>query len=164
MKKCSLVITVLFLLALLITGCGHVTPVPTPTQEPVSTGTLQPTTRIDAQQYLSEALDIIQNNALNSKKVDWEETRLAAFTLVKDARIPAQTYDTIRYVLEQLGDHHSAFVTPDVAKQMKNSTIENFPQPKGKLLDNKIGYVAVFEFNAQAADQVNKYADEIQSL
>jgi len=42
--------------------------------------------------------------------------------------------------------------------------IYNYPRPTGKLLENKIGYIAVFEFNAQAEDEMNKYADEIQNL
>ncbi|HKY54481.1 MAG TPA: S41 family peptidase, partial [Anaerolineales bacterium] len=62
------------------------------------------------------------------------------------------------------GDNHSALVTPDLANQMNSSTIENYPRPQSKLLQNKIGYVAVAEFNAQAEDQVNKYADQIQSM
>jgi carboxyl-terminal processing protease len=163
MKKLPQVIRTI-LLALFITACVPVTPALTPTQAPASTITPSPTPLLDPQQYLSEALDIIQSNALNSKKADWTQVRATAFTFEKDARAPADTYDTITYVLQQLGDHHSSFMTPDVANQMNNSTIYNYPQPKGKLIENKIGYVAVFEFNAQAEEQENKYADEIQNI
>jgi C-terminal processing protease CtpA/Prc len=162
MKKLPEVIGAILLLALFMTACVRVTPAPT--QAPASTFEPLPTPLLDAQQYLSEALDIIQSNALNSKKVDWVQVRATAFTFEKDAKVPADTHDTINYVLEQLDDHHSSFMTPDVANQMNNSTIYNYPRPKGKLIKDKIGYVAVFEFNAQVEDQENKYADTIQSI
>jgi carboxyl-terminal processing protease len=155
-----------WLIVLLTTACGPVTAVPTwtLTPEPLPTLVATSTHSLNAQQYLAEALDIIQKNALNSEKVDWVKVRSTAFNLEKEANIPSQTYDTIRYVLEQLNDHHSAFVTPDAAKQMQNSTTEAYPAPKGKILENKIGYIAVFDFGAQAEDEMNKYADEVQTI
>lgn len=162
MKKLPRVIRVIFLLAFFITACGPVTPAPT--QAPASTIAPLPTPLSDAQQYLSDALDIIQNNALNTDKVNWPKVRTIAFMFENNAKTPADTYDSIRFALQQLGDHHSSFMTPDAANQMNNSTIYNYPQPQGKLLENKIGYVAVFEFNAQLEDEANKYADKIQSI
>jgi C-terminal processing protease CtpA/Prc len=155
-----------WLIAFVITACGPVTAVPTLTVMPgtVPNLVITPTQKIDAQQYLSEALDIIEKNALNSEKLDWVKVRSTAFDLEKESNIPSQTYDTIRYVLEQLNDHHSIFVTPDAAKEIQNSTTAAFPAPKGKILENKIGYVALAEFNAQAKEEMNKYADEIQSI
>jgi carboxyl-terminal processing protease len=164
MKKSPQVISVTFLSVLFIAACGPVTPVSTPRQAPTTTSAPLPTPLSDAGQYLSDALDIIQNNALNSDKVDWPKVRSIAFMYENNARTPADTYDSIRFVLEQLGDHHSAFVTPDIVNQDKNSTIYNYPRPTGKLIENKIGYVAVFEFNAQAEDEMNKHADEIQTI
>ncbi|HEU0296288.1 MAG TPA: S41 family peptidase [Anaerolineales bacterium] len=164
MKKSPDVFRVIFLLVLFIAACAPVTPAPTPTQKPLPTITLAPTPLSDAQRYLSDALDIIQNNALNSDKVDWSKVRAIAVTFENNAKTPADTYDSIRFALEQLGDHHSFFVTPDIVNQDKNSTVENYPAPNGKLIENKIGSVAVFGFNAQAEDEVNKYADHIQNI
>ena len=165
MKKSLQTFLTIILFALLLTACAPATPIPTPNQVPLpTTRAPAPTSTANAQQYLLNALDIIQKNALHSKKVDWEKTRAAAFSFEKDAKFPAQTYDTIRYVLQQLGDQHSALMTPDLVNQMNNSTTENYSQPQSKLLHNKIGYIAVFDFNAQAEDQINKYADQIQSM
>jgi C-terminal processing protease CtpA/Prc len=150
-------------LALFITACGPVTPVPTAAQTVAPTAAT-PTALTDAQQYLSEALDIIQNNALNSSKVDWSTTRPAAFDWEKDAQTPSDTYDTIQWVLQKLGDHHSFFLTPEDANQMTNSTTEDYPAPKGNLIENKIGYVAVYQFSAQSEEEMNKYANQVQSL
>ena len=164
MKKSPQVFRTTLLLALFLASCGPVMPVPTPTQAPTPTVAPSPMPLSDAQRYLSEALDIIQNNALNRDKVDWPKVRTLAFMYENNAKTPADTYDSIRFVLEQLSDHHSFFVTPDIVIQDNNSTIYNYPRPTGKLLENKIGYIAVFEFNAQAEDEMNKYADEIQNL
>jgi len=163
MKKSPQIIRATMSLVFFLTACGPVTPAPTPIEVP-STLAPSPASLSDAQQYLSDALDIIQKNALKSRNVDWVQVRAMASKLTKDAKTPADTYDTIRYVLRQLEDHHSFLMTPDDANQMNNSTVEDYPAPEGKLLENKIGYVAVFQFGAGEEDQVNKYADEIQSI
>ena len=172
MKKSLPTFHGIILLVLFLTACTPATPISTPTEAspstltPSPTPTLapSPTSIVDAQQYLSDALDIIQKHALHSKKVDWEKTRAAALLSENGAKFPAQTYDTIRDVLLQLGDQHSALMTPDLVNQMNNSTTENYSRPQSKLLHNRIGFIAVFDFNAQAEDQVNKYANQIQSM
>ena len=168
MKELTKAISIILLLVFLITSCAAAQQALTPTPAPTSTRTPtvlpSPTKLLDVQQYLSEALDIIQNNALNSDKVDWPKVRDIAFMYEKNAKTPADTYDSISFVLEQLGDNHSFLVTPEIVNQDKNSTIYNYPRPTGKLLEAKIGYVALFEFNAQAEDEMNKHADEIQNI
>lgn len=171
MKKSLKTIRAIVLLALLITACAPATPVPTPTQVPptlVLSATPAfaplPTLVSDVQQYLSDALDIIQNNALNSNKVDWPKVRQIAFMFENNARTLADTYDSISFVLRQLGDHHSFLVTPEEANQTNNSTVEDYLAPMGKLIENKIGYIAVFGFNSPTATEANKYADKIQSI
>jgi len=167
LKKSNRRICTILFSVLLITSCTPVVlaPIPTPTNPPTPTTEILPTQSIDAQQYLSDAIDIIQKNALNSKKVDWEKTRKTALELEKEAKTPKDTYDTIAYyVLKQLGDHHSSFMTPEDANRLDNSTVEDYLQPKGKLIKDRIGYVAVFAFGAQSEAEMNKYADEIQNI
>ena len=170
MKELTKVISIILLLAFLITSCVPVPQAATPTLAPASTParTLpvvpSPMELSTAQQYLSEALNIIQDNALNSDKVDWPKVRDVAFMYENNAKTPADTYDSIRFALEQLGDHHSFLVTPEIANESNNSSVEDYPAPIGRLLENKIGYIAVFEFNAQAKEEVNKYADQIQNM
>jgi hypothetical protein len=170
MKELMKIISIILLLAFLITSCVPATKAETPTVAPTSaparTSTVvpSPTQLLDVQQYLSEALDIIQNNALNRDKVDWPKVRDIAFMYENNAKTPADTYDSISFVLEKLGDNHSFFVTPDIANQSNNSTVEHYPVPIGRLLENKIGYIAVFEFNAIIEEEMNKYADNLQSI
>jgi carboxyl-terminal processing protease len=166
MKQSKTLLWVSFFLMFLTPACAPVTPGSTPTAIPTTTVVSLPTVTEtqQAQQYLSDALEIIQKNALNSKKVDWEKVRSTAFDLEKEAKAPQDTYDTISYVLQQLQDHHSFFLTPDAANQMDNSTVEDYLQPKGLLIKNRIGDIAVFAFDAQSEKEVNKYADEIQNI
>ena len=164
MERSPQIIHAILLLVLFLTACGPVTPVPTPTQVPPPTLAPSPTSLSEAQRYLWEAIDIIQKNALRSKNVDWVQVRATALTAEKFAKTPADTYDTISYVLRQLGDHHSFFMTPDQTNQLNNSTVEDYPAPKGKLFEGKIGYVAVFAFGAQSEEEINKYADKIQAI
>ena len=164
MKKSLRMIHVMSSLVLLLTACGPVTPAPTPTPLSTATPAPSPISLSDPQRYLSDALDIIQKNALNRNKVDWVKIRAVALSLEKDAKTPADTYDTIISVLQLLRDHHSFFMTPEKAKQMNDSTAEDYPAPQGKLLENRIGYVAVFGFLAQKPDEMNKYANKIQNI
>lgn len=136
----------------------------TPTPVPTLTLTSSPAPLTEAQHYLSDALDIIQENALNSSKVDWTNIRPKVLKLAKDAKSPVDTYNIIKYILGSLGDRHSHFLTPEVAENMNDSTTADYIAPKGKLIEGKLGYVAVFGFGAQKKDEMNKYADEIQNI
>ncbi|MFT3893051.1 MAG: S41 family peptidase [Anaerolineales bacterium] len=147
-------------LAIFIPSCVPSTPTATPTQKILPS----PAPFVEAQQYLSDALDIIQKNALNSRTVDWEQVRATVFSREKDAKISSETYDSIDYVIQQLNDYHSAFIPPDAANQMNSSTVEEYPAPEGKIIENKIGYIAVFSFNAQNENEINKYAESIQKI
>jgi carboxyl-terminal processing protease len=166
MKKSNRRICTILFSVLLITSCTPVVlaPIPTPTNPPTPTTEILPTQAIGAQHYLSDAIDIIQKNALNSKKVDWEKTRETAFELEKEAKTPEDTYDTIAYyLLKQLGDHHSFFMTPEDANRLDNSTVEDYLQPRERLIKDRIGYIAVFAFGAPSEEAGNKYADKIQA-
>jgi carboxyl-terminal processing protease len=136
----------------------------TSTLVPTSTVTPSPIPLTEAQQYLSHALDIIQENALNSTKVDWDKVRATALMAAKDAKSPADTYKTIEYVLGELGDHHSFFMTPDAAADLNNSTTTDYMAPSGKLLEGRLGYVLLFGFRAQKEEEMNKYADQLQNI
>jgi C-terminal processing protease CtpA/Prc len=155
-------------LILWITACAPVPPAPTST--PISTKSSTPTIAItptqltDAQLYLFDAIDLIQNNALNRDQVDWRHIREVAARSAKGARTPAETYNMIKFILSKLNDHHSHFLTPDEANQWDNSTVEDSPAPDGKLLEKRIGYIAVYTFEPIAEDQVNQYADNIQKI
>lgn len=84
---------------------------PTP---PLATGT--PTGASPAAlAYLTDALDLIQQHALNRDKVDWPAVRAQVLGPELTAQTTADTYPAIEYVLQQLHDNHSSLVRPDQA-------------------------------------------------
>jgi len=89
------------------------TPALPPTLAPAPATATPVSTSQAAAAYLHDALDYIAQHSVMRDGVDWEQLRDDATTLSQDARKTADTYPAIRFVLRHLGDHHSAFFTPD---------------------------------------------------
>lgn len=179
MRKILVLLTVV---GLLVTGCAS-TPAPIPTSPPlIETSTIAARTptltftatplpsatatpelhiSADASTYLEEALDIMQNKSLHRASIDWEMLRESAFKIAEHAQTPADTYDAIRYALGELGDHHSHFLTPEHFTQQQQLTMNDIPQPRAKLLLDKLGFVAIGGFAGRDGD---KYATAVQQL
>jgi carboxyl-terminal processing protease len=64
--------------------------------------------------YLTDAIDLIRENAFYAGRVDWPAVRAEA-RRAGASPSRARTYDTIRWVLSRLGDHHSFLRTPEQA-------------------------------------------------
>jgi carboxyl-terminal processing protease len=169
MKKILLGVAGLVLVSLLITSCGGAAPSiatsappipPTSTRtaptasltftatvvpSPTSTPELLPISS-EAAIYLNEALDIIENNSLHRESIDWDKLRQGTFEVARYAQTPADTYGAIRFALSQLGDQHSSFYTPDEMAELSTTTASDNPPPRGKLLLEKIGFIAIEGF------------------
>lgn len=81
----------------------------------------QTTSAQNAQDYLREALDYIQENSIMVSSIDWVTLRKEAIELAQDAQTTADTYPAIRYALQNLGDNHSRLIEPDQVKRVKQS-------------------------------------------
>jgi len=69
--------------------------------------------KTDPAAYLDRALDEMQARALKRSNVDWPRVRAEAVARAKNAAVPVDTYDAIRFALASLHDHHSALrLTP----------------------------------------------------
>jgi hypothetical protein len=64
-----------------------------------------------ARAYLEEALNYMQQNALNKKSINWPVLREETIGRAKDAKATSDTYPAIVYALTQLGERHSNFQT-----------------------------------------------------
>jgi carboxyl-terminal processing protease len=80
-------------------------PAPTSTRPPATISTV-------ALAYLTEALNYIQENSIMRDRIDWPKIRSMALEFSRDAQTTADTYPAIRYVIDSLGDGHSAFFAP----------------------------------------------------
>ena len=138
------------------------TPLPTATPIPTATSTAQllPISA-EATAYLNEALDIMQTNSLYRESIDWDQLRQATFEVAKYAQTPEDTYGVIRFALVRLGDHHSSFFTPTELKQTGELSADDNPPPRVKLLQEKIGFIAIERFSGFDGDI---YATNAQQL
>lgn len=179
------IVTIVFLLCLLCACAGNnSTPTPNAAAEiPVtSTVTLAPTSAtnlvptapaiptsnfsetLTPKQYLDLALDIMQNNSINRKRIDWVSLRARAHERASDAKTYADTYDAIRFALRALGDNHSQFAEPSRAELIFRATVNDFSSPTGRLIEKKIGYVLLPTFNSMDRSQQTLFATTVQKI
>jgi carboxyl-terminal processing protease len=181
-KALSLTLRLLWV-SIWLAGCGKAgtateipsTPIPTSTVQP-PTLTLSPTITpiptvsstppllpisAEATAYLTDALDIIQKNSLYRESIDWDALRIDTFEVAKYAQTPADTYGAITFALARLGDHHSSFYTPNEFEQTAQMTVSDNPAPRGKLLLERIGFIAIEEFWGSGR---NEYATQAQQV
>lgn len=71
------------------------------------------TTSAAAATYLNHVLDLMQQNALHSKEIDWPAVRRETLKQADGAQTTVDTYPAIYYALTQLKEHHSFFRPPD---------------------------------------------------
>ncbi|MER7757876.1 S41 family peptidase [Kitasatospora sp. NPDC097643] len=130
--------------ALLLAGC-------TSTSSPSSSPSLQEGARLspEARGYLTEALDLMQQQSLRRAEVDWKTVRARAFDQAGTARTPAETYPAISGALGALNDHHSQFVPPDRAAQpgVVDGDNEVVDAPTSRQLPGRIGYLRLPRVN-----------------
>jgi len=180
MKKMLLIAVDSMLVGVLITGCGNAS-ISIATSTPIiPTSTLTvPTARVlpsatttpellpispEAAAYLKEALDIMKNNSLHRYHIDWEALYTSAFKMAEHAQTSTDTYDAIMYALNQLGDHHSHFRTPEMVAEVEQMTVNDSPLPRGKLLLDKIGFIEIERYGSARDSEDSKYATMIQQL
>jgi hypothetical protein len=77
--------------------------------------------------------------------MDWANLRPKLLMAAKDAKSPADTYSLIRYVLGEV-DRHSSLFTPAEAEDLISAEASDFIAPSGKLVEGRLGYVALFGF------------------
>ncbi|MGI5525896.1 S41 family peptidase [Streptomyces syringium] len=111
--------------------------------------------KASAREYLVQVLDLLQHNALNRDRVDWERLRREAYARTAEATSAAETHGVIREAIEALGDPHTFFLAPeDAAEAWSESATRGAPVPTGHLIDGLFGYVAIPEASgAEEADQ-----------
>ncbi|WP_258023879.1 S41 family peptidase [Streptomyces bambusae] len=96
----------------------------------------------DARSYLSQALDIMERNALLRHQVDWDLVRRLAFWQAQGARKPADVYDAIRFALQTVGYGHSRLLEPEQVRDAAASV--SSPQgPEGRSLGHHVGYLSL---------------------
>ncbi|MEU5902460.1 MULTISPECIES: S41 family peptidase [unclassified Streptomyces] len=102
--------------------------------------------RETAHDYLARVLNLIQENALNRRKVDWGGFRREAYEAIADAASPSDAYGQIRKAIAALNDPHTFFLTPDdVAGAFGEEATTAAPVPSGRLVDGRYPLVVLPE-------------------
>ncbi len=115
-----------------------------------------------ADEYLAAALAIIEQHAMHRARIDWTALRLAAARHAAGAFTPADTYDTIRWLLTQLDDRHSFFAPPDRGDIAITSGVydQEATVPNGHLRTDRIPAYPGLSLVARARNPICRYAPD----
>jgi carboxyl-terminal processing protease len=150
---------------LLLLACGSPTAPPTATSQPAALPTSTPTMSAEARAYLDQALDLVQQHALNRDQLDWPRVRQAAYDRAAKALTPADTYPAIKGALSCLRDgYHSRLFTPDEVAAMESGALDGANvDPSGELLDSGLAYLLLPGVGG-SAELCQGYATAVQRL
>lgn len=90
--------------------------------------------------------------------------RANTFRRARAAQELADTYEAIRYALGKLGDHHSFFLDPVQSANLTQAELSDAPDPEGKLVDEKLGYVVLPAFSSVNQALMEEYASQVQAV
>lgn len=80
-----------------------------------------------ASMFVDTVLGFIQENWVGgADRTDWMSLRRDAVAAVADARSTRDAWVVVRRVLEQLGDRHSRFFTPEEAREISRGRVSGF--------------------------------------
>jgi hypothetical protein len=89
-------------------------------------------------EYLDEVLDVVKEQAYYAERVDWVQWRADATIEASTAQDSADSYDFVRRLLFELGDHHSFFVPPS-SNGDEPFYVSPFIPPEGSVGADSIG-------------------------
>jgi len=117
-----------------------------------------------AKVFLGDMVDIMEQNSINKKTIDWQDFRTRVFAKGSSAETLKQIYPAVTEALTLLGDNHSVFRSPD-GTAISVHTIQCNTQIIVKpTLPYNIGYVKVKHFaGASTDDTAISFANEIQN-
>src|SRR5262245_49216123 len=94
------------LLAIILAACAAAE-IPTQPPQPPS-------------EYLANALDWIEEHSVKINSVDWPSVREQALALAPNPQTTADTYPAILFVMQQLGDSATFFLTPTERQNVRS--------------------------------------------
>lgn len=114
----------------------------------------------DAKTELQDAIDILKAHHMNSAKMDWPTITAEANKMIAGAKTAADAYPAIRYLVQQTGEKHTAFVAADLwkatvsGKQVGDAKPMDWTPPEGHLLAGGIGLISIKGYQGAPADDI----------
>ena len=110
-----------------------------------------------AKAVLDEALSIAKKNSLRRNETAWDVVEPKVRALAAGAEKSADVYPAIRYLLAQLGDHHSFLMPPSQSTQFRTGGAQN-PIPEVRSLARGVGYISMPGYSGADANAMRAYA------
>lgn len=110
-----------------------------------------------AQDYLNNAMDIMQKNALHSERIDWASLRRDTIERAGRAEVPADTYDAIRWALKRVNKHSFLQLSPELEKQEAERKLHGPAETKRAASTAKFQPASPFESRDQIEDKLLEF-------
>lgn len=116
------------------------------------TGPAEPEIGVEAEAYLTEALDVMQFNSVRRRSVDWPDFRRQAVADARalNARTPVDVHPVIEEALHRLGDGHSFFAAASPLEPAPREEMAGDLEVAGDVavvrLEGQAGYVRIGSF------------------
>lgn len=115
-----------------------------------------------ANNYLNRIIEIMKNNSINRKAIDWHDFKIKVITKAGPAQEIKDTYPAIKLALGLLSDNHSFLRTPG-NRTIWNSQISCYDAAVTSIAPiDDIGYVKIGGFFGSATEAIN-FAQGIQN-
>lgn len=123
----------------------------------------------EALAYLNRAVDTMQHHSINRYRIAWDAFRQSTINRAGNAQTTADTYDAIRYAIDNLGDHHSFFQEPGQAGSAPASAGRDLSFPTlvtvpSSVLDGDVGYLVIGSFAGPAEGLATSYQQAIREM
>lgn len=114
----------------------------------------------EVSEYLTETLDLLEENSVNKNRIDWEEFKMEIFEKAQSAKNIEDTYPVISYAVMKLDDNHSYFKSKTESE--RNSESKPLPVLPDEITPNDIGYIRI-PFCIGTENEYNAYISKIRT-
>lgn len=117
--------------------------------------------------YATAVLDLMEKHSIRTKDVDWADLRARVLDAVAGLKDIADAYPILVAAVSGLGDHHSSFVTPEVADAyLKGDADPILPwfEPTGGIVYGRLAYVSMPSYIGLGQSRMTRFADAVQSI
>lgn len=99
---------------------------------------------IDPQSYLTDALDLMEEQSINRDSLDWAQIRAGAMHAAAGAKDPDDTHQAIREALAALNDGHSFLLPAKLPWFVRILSASQEPEaPSARRVTDRVAYVRV---------------------
>lgn len=109
--------------------------------------------------YLTETLDLLEENSVNKNEIDWNEFRIDIFKKAQNAKKIKDTYSAISDAVSKLNDNHSYF--KPITETETNFENKPLPVLSDEITPDDIGYVRI-PFCIGTENEYNVYISTIR--